>query len=242
MTVQLEKSCPTSITTKSGTFSFHTEEVPSCKAKKICASLGRILAPITNAEDRNAIHGITSQKCGIFKGRLFDTYHVGLDNIVCDNETHRVFTNGVEYNETLHGEFYYIYPRNKKKSNCLASLYATGDPADKSKVFVISMPDTCEDYRKRFICLEQAKYNDSNLVPHELKKSKRSELTASGAGLKNQQNLFFLSGLFFVCLLAIGCCVLMVAVSKLKVKNKSLNERNLILETENKSLKSLQAR
>ena len=141
----------------------------------------------------------------------------------------------------MHGEFYYIYPRNKKKSNCLASLYSDGYTADDSKVIVISMPDTCEDYRRRFICLDPAKDNDSNEVPHMLKRSKRSELTASGAGLKNQQNLFFLSGLFFDCLLAIGCCVLMVAVSKLKAKVKNLNETNLILLTENKSFKSLQA-
>ena len=239
MTLQLEKNCPTSVTTKSGTFSFHTEEVPSCKAKKICASLGRILAPITNIEDRNAIHSITDQKCGIFKGRRFDTYHVGLDNIVCDNEIHRVFTNGVEYNDTLHGELYHIFPR---KSNCLASLYSTGDPVDESKVFVIRMPDVCEDYRRRFICLDQAKDDDSTEVPHELKRSKRSEITASGVGLKNQQNLFFLSGSFFVCLLAMGCCFLMVAVGKLLNKIKNLNEKNLILSTENKSLKSLRAR
>ena len=226
MTVQVENSCPTSVTTKSGTFSFHTEEVPSCKAKKICASMGRILAPITNEEDRNAIHSITSQKCGIFKGRRYDAYHVGLDNIVCDNETHRVFTNGVEYNETLHGEFYYIFSRKKKKSNCLASLWATGSPVERSQVSVIRMPDTCEDYRRRFICLDPAKAGSSTAEHLKLESFKISEVASSG--VKNQHSLYFVSGLLFVCFL--GCCFLMVANRKLKVLVRTLNEKNIVLQ------------
>ena len=240
MSLQLEKNCPTSITTKSGTFTFHTEQVPSCKAKKICASLGRILAPITNVEDRDAIQNITNQRCGMFRNRGINLYHVGLDNIVCDNEVDRVFTNGVEYNKTLHDKLYYFYPRDG--SNCLASLWATGQPVGSGNVFVIGMPDTCEDYKKPYICLDQAKDDNSTEVAVNLKRSRRSEITLSENDSTNQRSLFLAWQLFFVCFLAIVCCFLFVAVRKLKVKIKNLNKKVSILTTENNSLKSSQNR
>ena len=194
--------------------------------------MGRILALITNMVDKQAIQNITEQRCGIFSDLGIYTYHVGLDNIVCDNKVHRVFTNGVEYNKTLHDKMYYFYPR--LGMNCLASLWAT------SKVYVISQPDNCKDYKRRFICLDQATNGDSTEVAVKLKRSKRSEIALSENGSNSQQSLFMMMHLFFVCFVTIGSCFLLVANRTLRGKCKILNKKVSILTTENESLKRSQ--
>ena len=55
--------CSNKVTTKTGTFTFHTESVPRSKAELLCAEKGEILAPFTNKEDIDAVTGIMNWNC-----------------------------------------------------------------------------------------------------------------------------------------------------------------------------------
>ena len=231
MVLKLEKNCPTSITTTSGTFTFYEQNVPKCEAEQICQSKGHILAPITNMEDRKAIEKIGGQECGIFR-EFVQGYHVGLDIKTCGNKFTKVFSNGVKYNKTLHDKLYYFYPI--KKFDCLTALYPPGYGADE-QIVVVAKYNNCKDYSRRFICLDPAKPDNNSTVTEEalhLKRSKRSEKFSEGSVLSGRQTMYFMSEVFGFCFLAIACCFLLVANRKLRKRNNFLEMKTEIFTNE----------
>jgi len=236
MVVQVEKTvenaCPTSVTTKSGTFTFYTQKVQRCKAENFCRSLGHILAPITNMEDRKALQDTANQRCGIFDPRIH-TYHIGLDNNVCDGKFHRVFPNGVAWNETLHSKMYYT---SKMKSNCYGTAWSPQNGI-KSPLIILAKRADCSDWEFRFICLDPAKKENNclvNEVDSNVSQAKKDEAVFMESGDLNQQTgMWQLVGF---CVLAL-ICFLLVIIRTLKRKNSSLKVHVDSLRSENKVLK-----
>jgi len=223
MNLQMEKNCPTSITTNSGTFTFYEQRVEKCEAEHICKSKGQILAPITNLQDRVAIGKLSSQKCGIFIDRYVSAYHIGLEIKKCGNKVTKVFSNGVTYNKTLHDKFYHFYPA-KGYDHCLTALYVPNGEV-KAPISVIGKYNKCKDYHERFICFNPAKPDNISTVTeeaHHLKRSKRSVKFSRNNDLLDQQNFYFVSQIFGVCFLATVCCFLLVTIRKLKKRNNFL--------------------
>ena len=66
--------CKTTVTTKTGTFTFHNVKVPKCKAEYLCAQSGEILAPFTNQEDIDAVTGLVNLNCDFYRYNIFDAY------------------------------------------------------------------------------------------------------------------------------------------------------------------------
>jgi len=235
MTLSMEKKCPTSITTKSGTFTFYEQKVLKCQAEQICRSKGQLLAPITNMEDRKAIQKLADQNCGIFREQI-QAYHIGLENKVCGNEVTRVFSNGVKYNKTLHDEMYFILPR--KGINCLATLWPP-DQGVKGAIVVVGNFDNCKENPRRFICFDPIKANNNSTVTEEapkLKRSERSEALSREISLTDLQSLHSLSQVFAFCILATICCFMFVLNRKLKNRNNLLDIKNESLTSDVESL------
>ena len=110
----------TSITTSSGKFTFYSEtEKTRNEAKKFCEKKGEILAPITNRADLEALHKFASGCSNLGIGR---SYFVGLD--MFDPKT-RYFTNGVVYDEEIHGSFNYVYNINGALPACWDTYFST---------------------------------------------------------------------------------------------------------------------
>ena len=223
MKLQMEKNCPTSITTNSGTYTFYDQRVEKCEAEEICQSKGQILAPITNMEDRKAIEKLGSQRCGIFLDHYASSYHIGLEIKKCGNKVTKVFSNGVAYNKTLHDSFYHFYPA-KGYEHCLTALWMPYQGVE-APIYVIGKFNKCKDYHERFICLDPAKPDNISTVTEEARhqrRSKRSVMFSRENELLGQQNFYFMSQIFGVCLLATVCCSLLVANRKLKKRNNFL--------------------
>ena len=153
---------------------------------------------------------------------------------VCEGQVSSVFSNGVEYNETLHGGFTRFIPRNGR--NCLVSLWYRGRK-DENDGLTIVFGTSCRGYKERFFCLQPA-----NSSPKKaFKRSKRREMPlGSGDYLENQPtSLFAIFSLFFACFVTVGCWFLVASVRTLKKKNRSLKEKNAVLETENSLFKTM---
>ena len=100
-------NCVKKVTTSSGTFTFFDEEVQKCEARKKCEEKGQILAPILNAEDATALQAVCDETACEFHNH-FRPYHIGLDILTskCGNKPEKVFTNGVRFDEAVHGKIY----------------------------------------------------------------------------------------------------------------------------------------
>ena len=91
----------------SGTFTaYYNGNVNRSAAHHECAKHGQILAPITEKEDFDAIIKVLSAENeeNILTGRHAWQYMVGLE-VALDN-SNKVFTNGVAFDQKKHGAFY----------------------------------------------------------------------------------------------------------------------------------------
>ena len=112
--------CHNSVTTKTGKFTLYADEVTRCEAKKRCKRLGRILAPITNEYDRNAIKSLQKNNefspCAFGNGH-FSFYHVGLDVKNVGGTFLKEFTDGTKWDECEMGD---LYDEDKEAKNPIA--------------------------------------------------------------------------------------------------------------------------
>ena len=144
------KQCDdTSITTSSGKFTFYPQKFLTVdEAKKFCKKEGGILAPITNRDDFETLHKFAIGCTNIGSGR---EYFVGLDMI--SPET-RYFTNGVVFDEEIHGSLFYVWNKNGKLPASWVTYFGTrpinirGMQTMYSKEFV--------EVESQFICLNPA--------------------------------------------------------------------------------------
>ena len=138
----------TSVTTSSGKFTFHAYYLSKKEAKKVCKKEGGILAPVTNRADLEALHKFAIGCSNLGYGRY---YLVGLEMI--DPET-RFFTNGVVYDEEIHGSFHYVYNSKGKLPACWNTYMGTY-PQSVQGMHTNYNKD-CYPTENKFICLNPA--------------------------------------------------------------------------------------
>ena len=189
----MDPSCATEVTTPTGKFTFYGEIVSVCEAKKVCAEKGEILAPITNRADFEALLRVTQTgnhpSCPFHHG--FFLYSIGLDVTPCGKgKQDRVFTNGVVWNNTVHGQLYSDY-MNSWKSPCVMAQLATINP----KPALVTFGRLCNPTYQRFICLKEAA--PSNVISSGSCGSPNSQALSSDA-VNYKGN--FVGSLFVACL------------------------------------------
>ena len=193
-------TCARSVTTPTGTFTYFSKEVTSCQAKIECAKRGQILAPITNEQDRDALRSIAKLEdptCKFHYG--YKKYHIGLDIKKCGDRIHRIFSNNVVYNKTLHGGLYRWNGNKSKDTN-----RATYTPY-KQMLFVVT--DYAMDDKRRFICLKP-NTNSSTAEP----------IIEKEVVYNPSSNMLFILGSFVVAFVG----VMLILSSKMKKKNKEM--------------------
>ena len=105
------------VKTSTGVFTFHEEEVKKCKAKRICAEKGEVLAPLTKHRDRKRIQKalkFDDDEC--FEFWLGKRFHIGIDYDVCaDEEFYPITTTGEKISSKLEKNFQFVslIPNNK---------------------------------------------------------------------------------------------------------------------------------
>ena len=152
----MNPNCVTEVVTPTGKFTFHDQQLSVCEAKKICASKGEILAPITNRADFEALYRVTQMgnhpSCPFHYGFEF-MYSIGLDVTPCGKgKQDRVFTNGVVWNNTVHGKLYSDYS-DSWNSPC---VYAYLDTSASRPTVATYIPYCHQSNLLRFICLKEA--------------------------------------------------------------------------------------
>ena len=148
----MNSSCSKEVFTATGKFTFHNEQVWICEAKKICAKNDEILAPITNKQDYDAIMKVAKMgnhpNCPFHYGD--HTYFIGLDITTCGRgKQERVFTNGVAWDEDVHGKLYDDSWHIKKYNCAFAQLASWG-----TKPWLDFWGESCHQKTNRFLCLK----------------------------------------------------------------------------------------
>ena len=144
-------NCVKKVTTASGTFTFFDEEVQKCEARTKCEEKGQILAPILNEEDAIALQAVCDETACEFHNHQ-QPYHIGLDILTtkCGSKSEKVFTNGVRFDEAVHGKIYreikVPFPACR-----LALFHGYFDIG--TTPLTISISRKCAD-RYRYICLK----------------------------------------------------------------------------------------
>ena len=195
-------TCETSVTTPTGTFTYFSKEVSPCQAKLECLKRGQILAPITNARDRDALRSIAKledRSCKFHWG--YRKYHIGLDVKKCGNRIYRIFTNNVVYNKTLHGDLYKWRGNKSEDTN-----RATYTPYYE-KLFVVT--DYGMSDKLRFICLKPSA-NSSTAEP----------MIEREVVYNSSSNMMFVLGAFVVAF--VGFMLMLSSKNKNKVENKEM--------------------
>ena len=193
--------CPKSITTATGKFTFHTEKVTRCEAKKICKYNGEILAPLTNKEDIDAVRSISKWPQCPELGNADKDFNIGLDVIPCgENKQDRIFSNGVVWDQAVHGPLY--YNSEQYKDPCPQAYFM---PFFDNQGLGVFTAYGCRDRKMGFICLKPAA-------------SEAEPITAEKSGLFNGS--IVVVGAMMI--LVVGLVLSHVRTSK---KNKKLEEK-----------------
>ena len=200
-------NCSKSVETPTGVFTFHDKRVNYGQAKIECLTRGEILAPLTNADDVNALRSIIdihNEDCDFHYG--FNDYQIGLDITICGGVQTRIFTNNVVWNETEHGKLYkWVGSKTKDINVARFSSYVT------DILFIVD--DANRSELERFICL------------------KPSSKTASCISSLSAENSLQINSLSFLC----GAVVMTVigSVFMFSVKKKKMIERKESVELRN---------
>ena len=153
-------NCIKQITTPSGVFTFYGEEVEKCVARKRCAEKGQILAPILSTEDAQALLQATDETSCDFHNHVAP-YHIGLDILKtkCGNKEEKIFSNGVVFDEEIHGKVYRELDRHWFDCRYAGFLGYANPPQNPLLI------TTTECNRKlRYICLKPADKTADPLV------------------------------------------------------------------------------
>ena len=200
----MNPKCATEVNTPSGRFTFHKDRMSVCEAKKFCAQRGEILAPITNQADFDALHKAVVEgnnpSCPFHYMDIM-LYSIGLDITPCGKgKQDRIFTNGVAWDNDVHGKLYYDYGGNK---NC---LFAVMDNQYISKPAIYSYGSECYQTTQRVICLKEAV--PSNYSSTGCSGSSVSQAITSQVSYKGN----FVGGLLVACLSLVGVFFAFVAI------------------------------
>ena len=150
--------CSNTTTTSSGTFTVYQKEMTKCEAKQFCRDKGHILAPITTMEDRDAVHKMLDWNCVEHQGSF--VYHLGLDITPCGKKQDRVFSNGLQFDEKVHGKLYKDFTTPDSKCPLAYLRWYADEP------FVIGHEPQCHPQTLKFLCLDR-----SNAVASQIMRS-----------------------------------------------------------------------
>ena len=118
-------SCQNSVTTKTGTFTFYEEVVSRCEAELRCMKKGELLAPITNTQDANKIVKLFNNNVGkehcTFATNVAYSYWIGLNITYNESKQEKIFSNGIQWNDTKHMKIYTNYL--KEYSDCPIAMF-----------------------------------------------------------------------------------------------------------------------
>ena len=190
----MNPNCTTEVITSTGKFTFYSETMSVCEAKKFCGKKGEILAPITNKNDFDELYKVTQMGnhpgCPFHYGPYI-YYSIGLDVTSCGGKgkQDRVFTNGVVWNNTVHGQLYTDIRDSWNRPCVHALMYNNAD-----KPTVEPYGTFCYQHRYRFLCLKEA--DPSVLVASE------SCGSTSEAVKSDYYEHFFTAG--FICSLVVS--------------------------------------
>ena len=201
-------SCPKSVTTSSGTFSFSKERMTRCEAKKYCRERGQILAPITTQEDKDAVLSMFHHTC--LNNYKESFYHIGLDVYPCGATQERIFTNGVKYNADIHGPLYDDLGEVADKCPQAYLASVSWNP------FTISTKPNCYPQKHRALCLDQSTATASGITQNE----------ADHYKVSTTQALVGIGGVLFVVFGSVMFSVKMYK-SREKLRKENLSLRNV---------------
>ena len=141
--------CMKEITTASGTFIVHNEEVTRSRAEQICERENTILAPITNQADKDAIFKLTSREDCV-ANQNWPLYWVGLEVTPSCTNKKKIFSNGVRWRDELHSHLY-----TDETTSKYALALAEFDPdAEETALRIVDSANDfyCDGYYFYWIC------------------------------------------------------------------------------------------
>ena len=146
-------TCSDSVETSTGTFTFYEEDLSFCEAKLKCIAHGQILAPVTNRMDADKIielFNTNSEKENYCVHSSYNliSYWVGLDVAYNGSKQEKKFTNGIDWDEKIHGEIYTDYLKGSY-TKCPAVMF---QPFFTQEPFSITA-DICH-LKSSFICFK----------------------------------------------------------------------------------------
>lgn len=167
-------TCKNSATTETGTFTFYSEPVTRCEAKKRCKRRGQVLAPIKTMSDFNAIRNVmkaNNQDSDVCLFNLdFNLYHVGLEVENIGGKLVKTWSDGTWWDKCE--DYVSMYRAGNNKMTCPTTVFvATNHPKIKqpSLKIVQNFKDCSPDYWW-YICLDTEKKSVSeSLVAAESK-------------------------------------------------------------------------
>ena len=157
--------CHHSVTTKSGTFTAHTELVTKCQAEKMCKKRGGMLAPITTKRDAHRILKLfkTNSKdvsCGVTSEDLAH-YWVGLDVTYTKDEDTKIFSNGVKWVERKHGKIY--HNTLESHTDCADAVFLPF--ASDNNYRIVTPMGSCQvDNRLKYLCFKPAEKSSAEKI------------------------------------------------------------------------------
>ena len=159
---KMERKCETVVNTPSGEFTFYDEVMYRFGAKKFCKEQGAILAPITNRRDMKAVKEAAHNKeCPFHRGAHI--YNLGLDITPCGyKKQDRVFSNGVKWDELIHGPLYEVHDTTLRWPCNYAGLFTNEGKNGKAKIQMMDFG--CVEEPHRFICFKPASDNSEPLT------------------------------------------------------------------------------
>ena len=182
------------VETEMGTYILPSERVVGrCTAEERCLEMGSILAPLTEKSEFDAI--INAMNSCVYQEAEYDPKFIGL-SISYDN-SHRFFSNGVEFNKDLHGDLY--EENNIRPGSCPGAFLLLIE----SKLQIGQIWGCSKIVPRQYICFKPKKTAESEAVKNYLASS--------------NSNLFVVGG---TCIVALICLVIFLLF---KIKKQASN-------------------
>ena len=143
----------------------------TCEAQERCTKLGGILAPFTEKSEFDSV--MTAVKSCKYQSKLYLKL-VGLH--IANDDSSRVFTNGVKFDYGIHGDLYQENPVNMPR-NCPNAVF---DPRRQNKL-QIGTNWNCRPSRSLYICFEPKKTTKADAITSDAANVNSTFLIAGGS-------------------------------------------------------------
>ena len=162
------------VETEKGTYILSSEKVVGrCAAEERCLEMGSILAPLTEKSEFDAI--INAMESCVYQRTEIDGKYIGL-SISYDN-THRIFSNGVEFDKDLHGD---LYEENKiRPGSCPGAFLLLIEP----KLQIGQIWGCSKVVARQYICFKPKKNAELKALTNGVASSSLSLLVIAGSSI-----------------------------------------------------------